>query len=253
MMALVRLCVSCLLVFFCSLCLAKHHPHSLGDGGPLPILPQRTICGSNDMVDMSAQDEALKQMGRPVGIYRGGGLACTGTLVSEDLFLTNRHCKVSCSSIKVSFGYLSRQSVYACKEIVEAGSSASNQDYMLVRLEGNPGKEWGFYRLSARELTSGTPLLMIHHPGANPMKVSQKNCTFSKEASGLLHHRCDTNPGSSGTGVLLPDYENPANSKIVSLHAFGGCDSGSTSTNSGPSIKHLATISSEIRALVDDY
>ena len=229
-------------------------PQLMGEGGPLPMVtPSRTICGANDIVAMKDQEESMKDMGRPVGIYRGNGLACTGTLVSEDLFLTNRHCKVSCSTINVTFGYLARgrQETFGCKEIVEAGSSASNQDYMLVRLNGNPGVEWGFYRLSDEVISKDTPLLMIHHPGASPMKVSTKDCTFVKESGGLLHHRCDTNPGSSGTGILVPDYENPSESRIVGIHAFGGCSSSSTSTNSGPSIRHLSGLSSQIKALID--
>lgn len=240
------------------LCAFEAHaePYILGggEGGPVPLGGPiaKTICGANDMVAMKDQEAWLREMGKPVGIYRAGGMSCTGTLVSEDLFLTNRHCKASCSSIKVEFGYTGgRREAFACDEIVEAGSSASNQDYMLVKLKGSPGVEWGFYRLSDRELSPGDQLLMMHHPGAQTMKVSLKNCTFSRFDGGLVHHRCDTNPGSSGTGILVPDFDNPRESKIVAIHAFGGCGSSSTSTNSGPAIRHLAGISGEIKALID--
>ena len=50
---------------------------------------------------------------------------------------------------------------------------------------------------------------MIHHPLASPMKVSQKGCEFVEEQDGLIKHRCDTQPGSSGSGILLPDYDHP--------------------------------------------
>ena len=213
------------------------------------VAATRTICGKNDMEDMVTLNAAMNEMGHPIGNLRGKGMSCTGTLVAPDVFLTARHCKIACSSLTVTFGYLTRGSeTFKCKEIIEYGSSNSNQDYMFVRLEGSPGVNWGYYPLSDKPLTPGTELLIIHHPSGDPMKVSRKNCQFQNEAGGLNYYSCDTEPGSSGRAVMVPDYENPENTRVVSVHAFGGCNSSSSQYNSGPAVRSLATFSAAVRA-----
>lgn len=211
----------------------------------------RTICGKNDMEPMLNLEASVQSMGHPIGNLRGGGISCTGTMVSNDLFLTARHCKIACSSMTVTFDYLSRQKeTFACKEIVEYGNSSSNQDYMFVRLEGAPGVNWGYYALSDRALTNGDDLLIIHHPSGSPMKVSRNSCDFKKEAGGFSYYDCDTEPGSSGSAVMVPDYSQPENTRIIAVHTLGGCNPSSTSYNQGPSIRYLATISPLVRSLI---
>jgi V8-like Glu-specific endopeptidase len=90
---------------------------------------------------------------------------------------------------------------------------------------------------------------MIHHPQATPMKVSQKNCTLKVEEDNFLNHRCDTQPGSSGSAILLPNYEHPEESRVVGVHTLGGCDDEEESTNSGPSMRHLVEISPTLKSL----
>lgn len=216
------------------------------------IAENRTVCGSNEMEKMIALDENMQKLGHPVGNLKASG-SCSGVLISEDLFLSAAHCKTSCSSMKVTFGYLSRQKeTFACKEIIEAGSGGSNLDYLIIRLEGSPGKTWGWFDMSDKPLTKGQKLLMIHHPSGSPMKVSRKNCAFQKESNGFLQHNCDTEPGSSGGAVLLPDDEHPEKTKVVAVHTLGGCNSSSTSFNSGPSIANLAKKSQLIRSMLLD-
>ena len=130
----------------------------------------RSICGTDDNIDMEKAGKTYQQMGRPVGLYMIGGRgSCTGALISEDLFLTSRHCQTTCDKIAVRFGWYpgSKTSTHKCTEIVEKGGSATNQDYMIVRLDGKPGKVWGHYGVSARVLQPKHPLMIIHHPAAN--------------------------------------------------------------------------------------
>jgi V8-like Glu-specific endopeptidase len=216
----------------------------------------RTICGTNDMVGMEKLSDTYKKMGRPVGLYmfkdRG---ACTGALISKDLFLTARHCATTCDRIRVKFGYYpgSKTATYACEEIVEKGGQAENTDYMIVRLAGEPGKTWGWYGVTSRPLPNKLPLLMIHHPSAQPMHVSQKECAVHKEEGGMLHHRCDTMPGSSGSSILLRDSRTFPSLKIIGVHGYGGCSkSGVTSSNSGPSMNQLIKISPTLKSLALD-
>lgn len=223
-------------------------------GRPL-VTEERTLCGADDMVAMVNSSSQLNAMGTPIGIYSAtidGGLGyCTGTLITKDLFLTAEHCAAQCEDIKVTFGYLreGREESFDCKQIVEKGDGNAENDYFIIRLEGNPGVKWGWYDVSAQAVASGSQLLMIHHPKATPMKVSQKNCTLKSEEGGFLMHRCDTQSGSSGSAILLPNFEKPKETRIVGVHTLGGCDEAEESTNSGPSIRHLVEISPTLRAI----
>jgi V8-like Glu-specific endopeptidase len=228
------------------------------DGRPLFQESARTVCGNNDMTAMQTESDDLKKMGTPIGIWEvdmGGGTGmCTGTLISKDLMLTAQHCEGECSGIEVTFGYLSeqRKEKFKCKEIVEKGDGSLDKDYLIIRLEGSPGVAWGWYDMSARKLDPGQALMMIHHPSGSPMKVSRKNCSLVEQKSDFISHRCDTQPGSSGAGILVPDFQHPANSRIIGVHTLGGCNQDETDFNSGPAIRHLAETSPLIRSMVKD-
>lgn len=220
-------------------------------GLPVPI-STRTICGTNDMVAVKDQNETIRQLARPVGVLEGPGYLCTGTLISKDVFLTARHCYSQCNNLSVKFNYLGRsQESFECEELIEKGADDYNQDYMLIRLKGSPGVEWSWYSLSDRSLTDHEPLIMIHHPGGMPMKASINNCLFEKESEGLLYHSCDTNPGSSGAAIVAPDFDFPEKSRVVGIHAFGGCNSNSTNFNAGPAIRFVSTISKTIQEYLE--
>lgn len=242
-----------LLASWCLSTIAVGSPLYVGpDGTPLEF--ERTICGSNDMLVMLQQDAATQKLGEPIGILKGqsggSGWRCSGTLIHKDLFLTARHCAGPCSGLEVTFGYLQRgrSETYRCKEIVEQGNQSSTQDYMIIRLDGDPGTKWGWYPPSDRDLQPGDTLMMIHHPGGKPMRLSLKDCKVSSVGGGMLRHRCDTEGGSSGGGILVPDPADPKNIRVVGVHAFGGCG-GSGGTNSGPAVRDLVNLSPTLKSL----
>ncbi|MBI1861974.1 MAG: trypsin-like peptidase domain-containing protein [Deltaproteobacteria bacterium] len=220
-------------------------------GAPLTSTAMLTVCGPNDMVEIQSQNDQIKRMARPIGLLRGPGFLCTGTLVGKDLFLTAHHCEADCASLSVRFNYLhDRNEIFTCKEIIDKGNDDFNQDYLLLRLEGMPGVEWGWYDLSDRPLTAGQQLMIIHHPEGSPQKLSLKNCSFKSETDGLLNHNCDTNPGTSGSAIIVPDFAKPENSRIVGIHTLGGCNEKETSFNAGPAIHYISGVSPTIRSLV---
>jgi V8-like Glu-specific endopeptidase len=231
----------------------------LTDGKGTPVFPaSRSICGKNDMLAMKNASGGLQEMGTPVAILEldmGNGFQghCTGTMISADLLLTAAHCKVACNKITAHFGFLNDeyQESFKCKEIVESGDSNAENDYMIVRMEGNPGVGWGWYDVSGRVMQKNQNLLFIHHPQATPMKVS-KECPVYSVEDGFINHRCDTEPGSSGSAIISPDYENPENSRVVGVHTLGGCNNSETSSNSGPAMSRLVTISPVLKEMAKD-
>lgn len=222
----------------------------------LPDHGSRTICGNDKMEDMIKLDAKMQAMGHPIGrITTGEGDEqgfCTGTLIDKDLVLTARHCQNACKDMSITFGFLSRnKETFNCKEIVESGDeNKTNQDYMLFRVEGSPGVNWGWYDVSDQPVQKGQELLIIHHPSAKPMKVSRKECKATEvDSRGMLRHRCDTEPGSSGSAIMIPDYNDPENSRIVGVHTLGGCSADPKRYNSGPSMQHLVKLSNTLRTM----
>ena len=229
-------------------------------GRAFPSNQSRYICGEDDMVAMKDQEELVQRMGWPVGrltIDHGSYTSyCSGILVDKDLFLTAAHCGGRCSRMNVQFGFLyeERRLKFDCDEIVEQGDDEyPEDDYMVIRLQGKPGIEWGWVPLSDKRLEKNDQLMIIHHPSAQPMKVSLKNCLYKYQYKGMLNHVCDTENGSSGAGILSPDFDHVENTRVVGVHAIGGdCDEDDDPTNRGPAIRNLAKSSELIRSLIQD-
>ncbi len=219
----------------------------------------RTICGTNEMRPMIDEDEDMQALGNPIGQYRekgmfGASAKCTGTLISNDLFLTARHCVSgnTCESVQIAFNFLSKrgpEEVFQCAEVVEKGGGSNNDDYAILRLEGKPGVNWGFYPPAAGQATKSQALMMIHHPAGKPMQLSLEKCKVTETKGKMLHHRCDTEPGSSGSAILTRSQDFNA-IRIMGVHTLGGCQkTGTESSNSGPLMSHLLTLSSTLTEL----
>jgi V8-like Glu-specific endopeptidase len=223
------------------------------EGKPLyPIV--KSLCGPDDMLPLVNTSASLQQMGTPVGlltITMGSSVGkCSGTLIAKDIFLTARHCEANCNDLNVTFGYLSdgRAEKFRCKKILEKGNAAYENDYLILQLEGNPGVMWGWYEVSDRALEKNHELLIIHHPLGSPMKIS-KECFLYDQTDKYLNHRCDTQPGSSGSAIMDPDYAHPENTRVVGVHTLGGCNASPSSSNAGPSLKHLVTVSPLLKTM----
>ena len=132
------------------------------------------------------------------------------------------------------------------------------EDYMVVRLSGNPAAKYGYYPLSDQDLDADTQLMLIGHPNGGVMQADWGNeCRYQRESNGTIKHRCDTSPGNSGSGILLPAVDEkgsftPEGTVIVGVHAFGGCDSGTSSYNSGPGMQYLSEFSEFIQSLIPE-
>lgn len=182
-----------------------------------------------------APSDIMRKLAAPVGrltvTFKAGttapgeqGAYCTASLIDKDLILTNHHCVPGRGNVEqawLTLGYLkprSRTGVAQFPVKLPAVEASDALDYAILRVEGNPGAEWGTVALSAATPDALNSLFLIHHPGGYPQYVTRGRCQTSEPAvdgSDLLH-TCDTIGGSSGA----PIFDN--NSRlVVGLHYSG--------------------------------
>jgi V8-like Glu-specific endopeptidase len=152
---------------------------------------------------------------RPKGAY------CTASLIDRDLIITNYHCipgNGNVSNALLTLGYLkprTRQGVAQYPVRLEPVEASEALDYSILRVEGNPGDEWGKITLSSQTPEALNTLFVVHHPGGFPQYVTRGRCQTNDPAidGNDILHKCDTLPGSSGA----PIFDNNTR-KVVGLH-----------------------------------
>jgi len=187
-----------------------------------------SICGTNDMQDVSSYDGKLGQTKEFVKKFEtsvaameeagsdDSGKFCSGTMVSPDLYLTANHCVESGTVGQyLAFNYQKggKQEHFKIVEVVEAGTGL---DYALVRVEGKPGDKYGYKKVKSALPAKGDLLTIIQHPSGNP-KTVEVGHRGGYTAPYMGYGDLDTEPGSSGSGVLDKD------GNVVGVHTNGGC------------------------------
>ncbi len=148
---------------------------------------------------------------------------CSGTLIDQNLFLTASHCidrNIRRRVVVFNFqndpsGNPRREIRRRVLEVVEDGARmAGVLDYAILRIERRRGDRFGVTRLGR-----GAPraAAIIQHPSGEPKQVDAGRQIRS--FPGFLGYRdIDTEPGSSGSGVLGND------GRLYAVHVQGHCD-----------------------------
>jgi hypothetical protein len=154
---------------------------------------------------------------------------CTGFLVNGNTLMTNEHCipetaETSCDDIKTIFGYESESEdmeEYQCEEVITKNFAL---DFALLRLEKEPGKQWGYLTISPEvSIQKGDKAFIIQHPSGLPKQIALQGCAVAMspvegrpyERAQDFYHTCDTEGGSSGSPILFEDRQ------VIGLHHFG--------------------------------
>jgi V8-like Glu-specific endopeptidase len=191
---------------------------------------------------------------------------CTGTLISEDLFLTAGHCfdtvddplgwqvpKDNATGQPISPAEIaSTMHVNFNFQVDPAGNPRQEQqfpilsldehrlgglDFAVIRLDGHPGAIFGSTEISAQDADMNSMLCIIQHP-AGIRKVVEAGPTTDLQGNEIGYNDLDTLGGSSGSGVLSAPLE-----RIVGVHVLGGCG-----PNMGAEQNHGVRISAIIQS-----
>lgn len=254
---------------------------------------RETICGTTDDSQPVEQYDGSLGVTRafvdthqgPVGVLRwhtnlasvytnpgnvAGQRWCTGTLITENLFLTAGHCfdqtgggwnrpringtnniissEEIATRMNVEFnfqvdsnGVLQSPVSFAVEELIEY--RLDGLDFAIVRLSGNPGQQFGVTRLAEDDGNQGDMICIIGHPAGQPKRIEAGPIT-SFEDFRVRYNDIDTLGGNSGSGILRA-----SDGCIVGIHTNGGCNAAMTGSNFGVRITRVRAASPTIQAI----
>jgi protease YdgD len=196
--------------------------------------------GKDDRIPMTSRKYPWSSIGRVQGTKTNNqGYYCTGTLIDDDIVLTNAHCVIDPKTHRLSKEILflpnvingvvqDETDIVFAEQVVYGtdftGDSLTNQvnDWALMRINQPLGRKYG--HLGWKSLRSSTliknpkTLTFVGYSGdfPNPKKKYyehltagrgwtasyEENCSIVGEESGVLLHNCATAGGSSG-GPLI--------------------------------------------------
>lgn len=209
-------------------------------------LSMKSICGATD--EMQFVNDYKGDLGQTIAYVsrfksRVGAMTdsttalgqkfCSGTLIGPNLFLTASHC-IGYDTVGqyIAFNYekeknrssLLKQEFFKITKVVEDG--LNGLDFAILQLEGQPGLKYGYAKTRKASLDSNHVLTIIQHPSGFPKKVEVGHYR-NKLGSYMEYNDLDTEPGSSGSGVL------DKNGDLVAVHTNGGCTSATGPKASG--------------------
>jgi protease YdgD len=205
-----------------------------------PYEKDRARIGPDDRIPMISRKYPWSAIGRIVGEKTDGNpYTCTGTLIAENIVLTNSHCVINSKTHQLSKrvvflpnvinGELQDDNDVALAEKVLYGTDFTNDavtnqtnDWALIQLNKPIGRKYGY--LGWKSLPSSTLIknqkkfIFVGYSGdfPNPKKRGydsfsagpgwtasfQEGCSILRDEQNILLHDCDTTGGSSGGPII---------------------------------------------------
>ncbi|MEM6432581.1 MAG: trypsin-like peptidase domain-containing protein [Cyanobacteria bacterium P01_D01_bin.115] len=212
----------------------------------------RVVPGEDDRLPMNNRDYPWSAVGRIVAETADGEFSlCTGTLIADDVVLTNAHCAISSETQelhqRLAFqpnlinGAITNADDLAWAEEVLLGTDFTEgrqpdpNDWALVKLDRPLGDRYGTLRWQALPseilLDHAEQLNLVGYsgdfPADNPGETAgvHQGCSITQDDDPFWIHDCDTSGGASG-GPILAEIEGEF--YVVALHAGGVTDENDT-------------------------
>lgn len=189
------------------------------------------IIGNNDLVSVEADASNIPFKYRKlVNAFGKMNIGCTATHLGQGYVITAGHCvdvteglikNQECSiDYDVEWGFRGDAKPYMyskCQKVIIAERNF-NTDYALIKVYPVPPFSVGIDLEKIPEQSTITTI--FSHPEEGPLAWS-KTCRIKKTqapyiSNELIHHVCDTNPGSSGAAII-----STSTLKIVGIHSGG--------------------------------
>jgi V8-like Glu-specific endopeptidase len=154
------------------------------------------------------------------------GGAATGSMISPSLLLTNNHVFGSpeqAVDAVIAFNYQTDLSGTMLPSAEHAAAPADgfhtnpDLDYSIVRVAGDPGKQWGTLQLAAdANAQVGDDVIIVQHPMGQPKQIALTDNEIAYVDDTVIQYLTDTMPGSSGSPVFNDLWQ------FIGLHHSGG-------------------------------
>ena len=148
-------------------------------------------------------------------------------------------CPVSGSAVST---VIPNEKAFNIRRLVE--HRLEGLDYAILELEGLPGKEFGTVRLSTDLPNNGDEVVIAQHPSGQVKKVHsgpvvcEDTVCYKRGDSKKIYYGVDTEPGSSGSAVALPEDK-----VVVGVHVHGFSGEQVHKANSAVSIRAISKVS----------
>lgn len=195
---------------------------------------RRGTIGSDDRLPMLSNSYPWSTVGRIVGKSNSQTYTCTGTLIDEDIVLTNAHCVVNpktgqaASQVKFLPNVVDgkyKDSANAVQYLAGThfnDENAEANDWAVIKIDKPLGRKYGY--LGWKSVPSSTLIrnqkkyFFVGYSGDYPQANTEKfwgltagqgwtagfqaGCSIVNEQSNILLHDCDTAGGSSGGPII---------------------------------------------------
>lgn len=210
------------------------------------------VIGDNDLIAVSADASNIplkyKNLVNAFGLLSNN---CSATHIGNGYVLTAGHCfwvgsevasELPCAEISVEWGHRQGVSAYlvsTCEKIVFAQRSV-NSDFAILKVSPVPD---AFVSVEMRRTpVASDSITIFSHPQNLPLKWSG-TCVVESQldpllSPAMLHHKCDTNPGSSGATII-----DATTNRVVGIHIGGRATASGTGMNYGTYITHPELLS----------
>ena len=202
------------------------------------------IIGKDDLIAVNAEATNVPAKFKSlVDAFGKLGMGCTATHIGDGYVLTAGHCfwagptpieNQDCAGAEneIQWGYREGKEPYLtskCEKIIMA-QRTEKMDYALLKV--SPVPPVAIKADLYKRAKVGEKVTIFSHPEELPLRWSQ-SCKIQKVQDAdfdpaLIHHICDTNPGSSGATII-----NYYTLKVVGIHDGGKADGNGGGLNYG--------------------